>query len=148
MLKKLLSMSVRLLKHISGNILRLLYHSYLRAGGITIGKRTMISLGAKIDLRRGKIIIGESCTVTHGAVILSHDATAGWLGKKDEHITIIEDNVFVGVNSVILPGIKIGKHAIVGAGSVVTSDIPPFCIVMGNPAKVIRNITVDESKNE
>jgi acetyltransferase-like isoleucine patch superfamily enzyme len=45
---------------------------------------------------------------------------------------------FIGARSVILPGITIGDHSIVGAGSVVTKDVPPNCIVAGNPAKIVR----------
>ena len=51
---------------------------------------------------------------------------------------IIEDDVWIGANSVILSGVRIGKGAIIGAGSVVTKDIPPFCICGGTPAKFIK----------
>ena len=54
--------------------------------------------------------------------------------------TIIEDNVSVGSNATILPGIKIGKNSLIGAGSVVTKDIPENSVVAGNPAKVIRTL--------
>lgn len=50
----------------------------------------------------------------------------------------IDDNVWIGTRSIILPGKKIGKNAIIGAGSVVTKDVPPYAIVGGNPAKTIR----------
>lgn len=53
---------------------------------------------------------------------------------------IIEDNVWIGANAVILPGITVGKNSIVGAGAVVTKDVPENTIVAGNPAKVIREI--------
>ncbi len=131
---------VKKIKHYGGNLARLLYHSYLRATGVAIGDNTMISIGAKIDVRRGKIIIGNKCTITHGCVILSHDAAAARLNKKSEATTIIEDNVFVGVNSVVLPGVRIGRNSIVGAGSIVTKDVPENCVVCGNPAKIIKVI--------
>ena len=102
----------------------------------------MISIGAKIDVRRGSIIIGSNCLITHGCVILSHDHTADILKKdKSEFLTVINDNVFIGVNSIVLPGVTIGKNSIIGAGSVVSSDIPEFSVACGNPAKVIRSIT-------
>lgn len=50
----------------------------------------------------------------------------------------IEDDVWIGARAIILPGLKIGKGAIIGAGSVVTKDIPPYAICAGNPAKIIR----------
>jgi acetyltransferase-like isoleucine patch superfamily enzyme len=51
---------------------------------------------------------------------------------------IIEDDVWIGVNAVILGDVKIGRGAVVGAGSIVTKNIPPYAIVAGNPAKVIK----------
>jgi acetyltransferase-like isoleucine patch superfamily enzyme len=57
---------------------------------------------------------------------------------------IISDHVWIGANSVILKGVTIGEGAIVGAGSVVTKDVPPYTIVAGNPARIIREIPIDE----
>lgn len=58
----------------------------------------------------------------------------------------IEDNVWIGGNSVINPGVRIGKNSVVASGSVVTKDVPPNTIVGGNPVRVIRNITEEDSK--
>lgn len=52
----------------------------------------------------------------------------------------IEDNVWIGANVTILPGVTIGTHSVIGAGSVVTKDVDPFCIYAGVPAKKIRNL--------
>ena len=51
---------------------------------------------------------------------------------------IIEDNVWIAARSIILPGVEIGKGSVIGAGSVVTRSIPPFSVVVGNPAKLIK----------
>ncbi|MDF2553869.1 MAG: hexapeptide repeat-containing transferase [Chryseobacterium sp.] len=51
---------------------------------------------------------------------------------------ILEDDVWIGTGAIILPGIKIGKSAVVGAGSVVTKDVPDYAIVVGNPAKILK----------
>ena len=56
------------------------------------------------------------------------------------------DDVWIGGNSVILPGITIGNNSVVGAGSVVTKDVPEDVVVAGNPAKVIKNITEQEKE--
>ena len=57
--------------------------------------------------------------------------------------TYIGENCFIGAHSLIMPGVKIGNNSIVAAGSIVTKDVPPFTIVAGNPAKIIReNIEV------
>ena len=62
--------------------------------------------------------------------------TQGWLEPRP---IVIEDDVWIGARSILLPGITIGKGSIIGAGSVVTKNIPPFSIVGGNPAKVIKS---------
>ena len=57
---------------------------------------------------------------------------------------VIEDKVWIGINSTILPGVTIGYGAIVGAGSVVTKDVPAMTIVAGNPARIIKAIETTE----
>lgn len=59
---------------------------------------------------------------------------------------IADDNVWIGGNTVILPGVHIGDNVVVGAGSVVTKDIPDRSFAAGNPCKVIRAITEDDRK--
>ncbi|ERG67718.1 acyltransferase [Exiguobacterium chiriqhucha] len=101
------------------------------------------------------VTIGSNCTITSGVKFITHDASIGTVlnykkinrivgEEKYELMAKIEvgDNCMIGVNSIILPGVKIGPNSIVGAGSVVTKDVPPGTIVGGNPAKVIS--TLDE----
>lgn len=71
---------------------------------------------------------------------MSHDACRNL--KAD---TYIGNNVIVGINSIILPGIKIGNHVVIGAGSVVTNDVPDNTIVAGNPARIIREGIIVEN---
>ena len=59
---------------------------------------------------------------------------------------VIEDGAHIGIGSIIMPGVTIGKGAVIGAGSVVTKDIPPYCVAVGVPAKVIRSF--EEKKDE
>ncbi|MFK7849095.1 MAG: DapH/DapD/GlmU-related protein [Rhodothermales bacterium] len=59
--------------------------------------------------------------------------------------TVIEEGVSIGSNATILGGIRIGKNAIVGAGAVITKDVPPYTIVAGNPARIIRKISQSET---
>ncbi len=126
--------------HHFGNLIRFFQMIYLRAAGVKIGKNTMISLRAKIDVRRGKVIIGDNCHITYGCVILSHDGATKQYNPSDDGSGIVKigNRVFVGVNSVIMRNVTIGDNSIIGAGSVVTKDIPENVIAMGNPAKVIK----------
>jgi acetyltransferase-like isoleucine patch superfamily enzyme len=103
--------------------------------GVTIGKNCFISKGAHVDVRRGKITIGNNVSIAGGSYILSHAALRRREGTAKE--TRIEDNVLIFVNAVVMPGITVGKNSIVGAGAVVTQDVPPNVTVMGNPARVI-----------
>jgi len=114
---------------------------YFRFMGITIGKNCFISWGAHLDIRRGRIIIGENVNIAHGSYILSH---TGYRSTKVEIQTVIEDNVKIFVNSVVLPGVRVGKNSVVGAGSVVMKDVPPNVVVMGNPARVTQQLDQDE----
>jgi acetyltransferase-like isoleucine patch superfamily enzyme len=52
---------------------------------------------------------------------------------------VIKDGAHIGIGAIIMPGVTIGEGAIIGAGSVVTHDIPPYCVAVGSPAKVIRS---------
>lgn len=118
------------------------YPWYLRrVYKMDLGENVKISWKAHLDksINPKGIHIGDGTRVLNGAVILSHDACRGL--KTD---TVIGKNCIIGVRSIILPGITIGESSIVGAGAVVTKDVPSNCIVVGNPAKVIsENIKVN-----
>lgn len=112
------------------------YANYLRrVYKMDLGERVIISWKAHLDksINPKGIHIGDGTCVLNGAMILSHDACRSI--KTD---TYIGKNCVIGVRSIILPGIRIGDSSIVGAGGVVSKDVPPHCIVAGNPAKIIR----------
>ena len=85
------------------------------------------------------IHIGENTLVAGGVKILSHDHCKR-VGNNQPFLThtYIGRNCFIAVDSIILPGVKIGDEVIVGAGSVVTKDVPSNTVVAGNPARIIR----------
>ena len=94
-----------------------------------------MSLSAKPDMTFPKgVHIGEFTYLAFNARVLTHDRTRGLYMH-----THIGRNCFIGGESLILPGVTIGDNSVIGAGSVVTKDVPPRSIVAGNPAKVIRS---------
>lgn len=109
---------------------------YRNLYGMDIGKGTRISRKASIDksVNPKGIHIGSYTSITGEGEILAHDAC-----RKLKADVYIGDNCFIGTRVIILPGVRIGNEVIVGAGSVVTKDVPSNCIVAGNPARIIRN---------
>lgn len=97
--------------------------TFFGRGGITIGDGVFI--GPKCNL----------ITINHDVDPDNRSATCG-------RPIVIEDKVWIGINSTILPGVRIGHGSIVGAQSVVTHDVPPMTIVAGNPARIIRKIEI------
>jgi serine acetyltransferase len=78
--------------------------------------------------------IGPDSYVAFGCVILTHDMTRGLYAD-----TRVGARCFIGAHSMLMPGVTIGDGSIVGAGSVVTRDVPPRSIVAGNPARIVRS---------
>lgn len=123
---------------------------YLRQQGAQIGDdcRIMIrSLGPEPWL----VGIGNHCTIAPGVALTTHDGgtwiftaefpTLQQFGRID-----ILDNCFIGMCSIILPGVRIGPNSVVGAGAVVTKDVPPGTVVVGCPAVPV--LTVDEYRGK
>lgn len=132
-------------KHVSSLPPSLASAQNWRNKGVRIGENTHL-YGNVLIGRDGKdpITIGSNCILT-GCTIIGHDAsTNALLGINRSMIrpVIIEDDCFIGFQSIILMGVRIGKGSIVGAGSVVSKDVPPGVVVAGNPAKIIT--TVDD----
>ncbi|HKY73986.1 MAG TPA: acyltransferase [Patescibacteria group bacterium] len=105
---------------------------------IHIGKGTIIGTMVVLD-GRDVLKIGNHVDVASRVMMYNaqHDSDSEDFGMVTGPITI-EDYVFIGPNAIILPGVTIGKGAIVAAGAVVTRDVPPMAIVGGVPAKLIR----------
>ena len=104
---------------------------------IIIGNDTIVGEGAVLDGRE-KLTIGDHVAVATEVMIYNseHLIEDEDFIAKDEPVTI-EDYCFIGPRAIILPGVKIGRGAIVAAGAVVTKDVPPFAVVGGVPAKII-----------
>ena len=126
-----------------------------QSGEIMIGAHCFIGPGAQIWSAR-QVTIGDRVFVSHGVNI--HDSNAHPMSARLRHIqfvhstspevvqafaairmapVVIEDDAWVGFNATVLKGVTIGRGAVVGAASVVTSDVPPWTVVAGNPARII-----------
>ena len=85
------------------------------------------------------IIIGKNCCIGEDVRLLtgSHDVTSPHFDLVTKPI-VIHDNVWIATGAIVLPGVTIGEGAVVAAGAVVTKDVPPWTVVGGNPARVIK----------
>jgi len=116
---------------------------------IEAGKNLFINYNCTIlDVARVKI--WDNCQVAPNVAIYTaghpvHPVSRNSLYEYGKEITI-GDNVWIGGNTVICPGVHIGDNVVIGAGSVVTRDIPSWSVAAGNPCRVIRQITDDDKK--
>src|SRR3989338_3470350 len=114
-----------------------MYASFYNPSNIKIGEDTIIGEKAVLD-GRDKLLIKNHVDIASEVMIYNseHDINDKNFAATFEPV-IIEDYVFIGPRSIILPGVKIKKGAVIGAGAVVTPDVEKFSIVVGVPAKVI-----------
>lgn len=105
---------------------------------IIIGNNTTINQRVLLDGRGGKLIIGDNVDIAQDVQIwtLQHDYNSPKYEAVGDNV-IIEDYAWLGTRSIILPGVTIGKGAVVAAGAVVTHNVPSYTIVGGVPAKKI-----------
>ena len=115
-------------------------------GIISIGKYCLITPGVRI-MAAEKIEIGDACMIAHGAYI----SDADWHGIYDRaepvgktKPIILEDNVWIGDSAIICKGVTIGANSIIGAGAVVTKNVPANSVYAGNPARLVKKLDDDE----
>lgn len=111
------------------------------AGSLEVGPDTFINQGVRISCSR-RISIGTGCLIGDDSVILDNDyhALPGEEEPTSAPVTI-GDHVWIATRVIVLRGVTIGDSSVIGAGSVVTKDIPPFSLAVGVPARVIRKVT-------
>jgi acetyltransferase-like isoleucine patch superfamily enzyme len=120
-------------------------------GGVKFKDPTKVFIGYNCWLDSGSpshIHIGEHVILGAGTKIVTHSAPTYLL--KDKFPVILKevklkDGVLIGINSIILPGVTLGECSVVAAGSVVTSDVEPYTVVGGNPAKLTKRIEFEEN---
>jgi acetyltransferase-like isoleucine patch superfamily enzyme len=136
--------------------------SHLERHRLSLGKKTLIEGLSVVCTWHGDVILQDGASIGIGSIVMgpvfmgensacsqncfisgqSHhyeDVSKNFLrqGVETEQV-VIGKNVWIGANSVILPGVKIGNNSVIGAGSTVAEDVPPLSVAVGNPAKIIK----------
>jgi len=110
---------------------------FFKPSGVSVGQGTIVGFGTFLD-GRAPLVIGEQVDIASEVMIYnsSHDINSDDMRATEKEVTI-GDYVFVGPRAIILPGVTLGRGAVVAAGAVVTKDVPAKTIVAGIPAKVV-----------
>ena len=123
-----------------------IYDSSYIYGNVTIGKNTWIGPYTLLDGSGGKLSIGDYCSISSGVQIYTHNsvnwAITGGKASYEKDSVRIGNYCYIGPYSIISMGTKIGKHSIIGAHSLVKTNIPPNSIAFGIPAKVVGKLIV------
>lgn len=116
---------------------------------IRIGGGTFLNLGVQVAAME-LVEIGRHCMFANGCFVTDANhrfsdpvTPVPWQGFTSKGPTRIGDNVWLGAHAVVTSGVTIGERCVIGANSVVTTDLPPFSIAAGSPARVLRTITYD-----
>jgi len=117
-------------------------HSRIWSGeNISIGNNVLISHGVNVmDTNAHEI---DYKLRAEGYIGLLKNGTKYLQGRVETSEIIIEDDVWIGFNSIIMKGVKIGRGAIIAAGTVVTKDVPTFAMVGGNPARLLKQLSIE-----
>jgi acetyltransferase-like isoleucine patch superfamily enzyme len=135
-----------------------------------VGKRGQVKVGTHTVLNGTTIIcndyveIGNYCLVAWGSVITdswenldlekrreilrnaANDENRYLLLAENPRPVIIEDNVWIGFDSVILPGVRLGRGAVIGCKTIITKDVPPYAVMVGNPPRLIKFLEPDDTE--
>ncbi|WP_288439527.1 acyltransferase [uncultured Pseudomonas sp.] len=111
-------------------------HTFIE-GGVVVGDNVTVKCG--VYLWDG-VSVGDNVFIGPNATFTNDKEPRSRQYPDTYAKTLLKEGCSIGANATLLPGITIGKHAMVGAGAVVTKDVPDYAVVVGNPAKVIREL--------
>ena len=126
--------------------------SVLEAPTLTLGDETNISYGTVISVSQS-VTLGSHVRLADGCYITDNPGHPLDAERRRRHEpvdrdqikpVVIEDDVWLGTRVTVMPGVRIGRGTVVGTGSVVTRDLPPYSLAVGNPARVVRSLAPDE----
>jgi maltose O-acetyltransferase len=120
--------------------------SIVTCGHLGIGAETFVGHEVLIAGGDSSISVGSFCDIAPRVIIVSgsHDIVRAGpraAGAGNSRPITIEDGVWIGAGTIVLGGVRIGQHSVIGAGSVVVCDIPPYCVALGSPCRVTRQLT-------
>jgi len=124
-----------------------IYDSSLVIGEVKVGRYTWIGPSTILD-GSGGLEIGDHCNIASGAQIYSHE-TIFWVlsGGRMEYTrtkTVVGDCCYIGPNTIVSKGVRIGNQCLIGANSLVTSDLDDYSIAAGSPCKIIGKVRIDQ----
>lgn len=149
MLRKIKEVLERQFHKLSPDLMKTHYHRAL-AMGVKVGRNCRL-FSSNFGSEGYLIEIGNHVTITDGVQFITHDGGIWVFRGEDPEADVfgkivIGDNVFIGINAILLPGVCLGTNTVVGAGSVVTKSFSGNGVIAGNPAKVI--CTLEEYKEK
>lgn len=122
-----------------------IYDSSLVIGDVHVGDDTWVGPFTVLDGSSG-LTVGHHCSVSAGVQIYSHDtvewALTGGMAPKRQAPTRIGDCTYVGPNAVIVAGVTIGSHCVIGAGALVNADVPDHRVVFGVPGRIVGRVEI------
>jgi acetyltransferase-like isoleucine patch superfamily enzyme len=120
-----------------------IYDSSLVLGNVQVGEETWIGPFTVLD-GRGGLVIGRYCSIAAGVQLYSHDtvkwALSGGKAPEERAPTRIGDYCYIGPMSIVIKGVTVGEHSLIGANSYVRQDIPPYSIAVGSPARIVGRV--------
>lgn len=127
----------------------------LKSLGCKVGKSCFIGEYVRVDLGHADLItLEDNVSIASGSRLLCHQRDFSDYYVGDDYMQldytikpiVLKKGCLIGMESFVMPGVTVGEGAIVGAGSLVTKDVPNWCVAVGRPAKVVRQIPVRERK--
>ncbi|MBE6930446.1 MAG: acyltransferase [Ruminococcaceae bacterium] len=121
------------LPHINTGFRKFLY----RLSGLNIGKAGFIGMGGILeDLHPENVVIEDNVTMSFGCTIIAHGPKRN-ITRQEDKMVILRQGAYVGARTTFIPGVEVGHHATIGAGSVVTKSVPAGAVVAGCPARIL-----------